>query len=190
MYIEIEGRNVDISSALRQRLQARLDELADRYSFLEGCHVVCSQQRNVFRCEITLHVKHTMLRAEEGNDDLGTAVDGALTKLEKQLRRHKGRLIDRSRGHREAGREAAEAMAQAMVTAPPVDGEEADTEDYEVPRVVRVKQIPMKPMSTEEAALQMELLGHDFYVFTNDESQRMNVLYRRRNGDFGLIQPE
>lgn len=177
--IEAKHLEFELPAAVAEQIDARLDELAARYRFVEAAHVVVTQQRSWFSGEITLHVKHQILRAEERSNDLGTAVDSALDKLERQLHRHKGRLVSRSRvpEHREA---------------PPLLEVEVDQPDekYDTPRVVRVKRIPVKPMSPEEAALQMDLLGHDFYVFKDAESEELNVVYRRRSGDYGLIQPE
>lgn len=179
MQVQVNGRNLEVPPQLVNTIEKRLGKLADRYKFLQESHVVLNKQRSVAECEITLHVRHQILRAEERDADLGAAVDRALEKLEKQLNRHKGRLLGRSRAP-----EAKEAPALTDVVV------EAVEEEYEPPRVVRVKRIAIKPMSVEEAALQMELLGHDFYVFTNDEAQVLNVIYRRHNGDIGLIQPE
>lgn len=179
MWTNIEGKNVDIPEALRDEIQSRLDQLAERYRFVEEAHVVLSKQRNWHTTEITLHIKHQMLRAQERSDDMGVSVDQAMAKLETQLRRHKSRLVTRSRA-------TDVRQAPALTT---VEVNEPD-EVYEAPRVVRVKTISAKPMTVEEAALQMELLGHDFYVFTNADSNALNVVYQRYNGDIGLIQPE
>lgn len=179
MNVTVQGKNVDLAAALEDDIRDRLDQMAERFSFLHEATVVLGKQRNWFTAEITLHVRHQILRAEERSNDLGTSVDSALDKLEKQLRRHKGRLLHRSR----AGSVTEVPPLMAFTPSEP-------EEEYDVPRVVRVKRIPVKPMSIDEAALQMELLGHDFYVFTNDETNEMNVVYNRRNGDIGLIQPE
>jgi putative sigma-54 modulation protein len=179
MQVQIHARNLDVPAPLASSIEGRLAKLADRYRFLQESHVVLSRQRNMADCELTLHVRHQILRAKERDPDLAAAVDRAIEKLEKQLGRHKGRLHARSR--------AGDVKEAPALTTVPV---EAPEEEYEAPRVVKVKRIAVKPMSVEEAALQMELLGHDFYVFTNDESEGLNVIYRRHNGDIGLIQPE
>ncbi|MBI2300839.1 MAG: ribosome-associated translation inhibitor RaiA [Armatimonadetes bacterium] len=179
MRITIQGKQIDVPDALAESIQDRLTELSGRYEFLEEAHVVLGRQRNWHTTEVTLHIKHQIIRAEDRSDNVGASIDEVLDKLERQLHRHKGRLLHRSR-------------AGDVREAPPLTSyePEAEEEQFELPRVVRVKRISVKPMSIEEAALQMELLGHDFYVFTNDETNDMNVVYRRRNGDIGLIQPE
>lgn len=179
MQITIQVKQAVINEALEADTHDRLEQLAQRYHFVEGAHVVFRQQRNWVTVEVTLHIKHQILRAEDSSDHPGASVDNVLAKLERQLRRHKGRLLHRSR------------VEDERELPPLVEFEpEGDEEQYDAPTVVRVKRIAVKPMSVEEAALQMELLGHDFYVFTNDESEELNVVYRRRNGDVGLIQPE
>ena len=179
MEIDIKGRQIELSDAIEDSIRDRLEQLAERYGFVHGASAVVSKQRNWHSTELTLHIKHQILRAEERSNDLASSIDSAFEKLERQLRRHKGRLLHRSR-------------ANDVREAPPLsDFETAEPEEeYQAPQVVRVKTISPKPMAVEEAALQMELLGHDFYVFTNDQSSQMNVIYRRRNGDIGLIQPE
>ena len=181
MQILINGKNTDLPGNLSASIQKRLEKLGDRYRFLQEAHVVVGKQRKWHECEVTLHVKHQILRAKERDADLGTAVDNTFDKLEKQLQRHKGRLLEHSR-HTEK---------DSPIPLSELPNEPAEPEDeYVPPRVVKVKRIAIKPMAVEEAALQMELLGHDFYVFVNDESESLNVIYRRTNGDIGLIQPE
>jgi len=181
MQILINGKNTDLPDNLSASIQKRLEKLGDRYRFLQEAHVIVGKQRKWHECEVTLHVKHQILRAKERDADLGTAVDNTFDKLEKQLSRHKGRLLEHSR-HTEKD-------APTPLIDLPSEPEEGEGE-YTPPRVVKVKRMAIKPMAVEEAALQMELLGHDFYVFVNDDSESLNVIYRRHNGDIGLIQPE
>ena len=179
MKVHVQAKNLELTDALAAAVTKRLEQLGRRYAFLHEGYVVVDKQRGWFTAELTLHVRHQILRSEERANDLAAAIDEAFEKSERQLTRHKGRLQHRSRAgeHKEA---------------PPLTDFEAaePEEEYTAPRVVRVKKISIKPMSVEEAALQMELLGHDFYVFTNGESDELNVVYQRKNGDVGLIQPE
>ncbi len=178
MKTQVLGRGLELSAPLTQHIDNRLAQWGDRYLFMLEAHVVVEKQRGWYTCEVTLHAKHQLLRSEERSNDLASSIDTALDKLERQLDRHKSRLLRRSK-------------ARDSREAPPLTSYEPETpeEEYQAPRVVKVKKIAIKPMSVEEAALQMELLGHDFYVFTDDESSEMNVIYKRRNGDIGLIQP-
>jgi putative sigma-54 modulation protein len=112
------------------------------------------------------------------------SLDSVFDKVERQLRRHKERLSRKGRG---AGEEESVATTEEEPAAG--GAAEAPVESVVLPRVVRTKRFVMKPMSVEEAALQMELLGHDFFMFTNAETETINVLYRRKDGDLGLIEP-
>jgi putative sigma-54 modulation protein len=122
--------------------------------------------------QVTLRTNGTILRGEERAPDFGTAVDIVLEKLEKQIERYKGKHY---RGRAQAGR---------TTTA------EAETEDTDSPRIVRTKRFRARPMTEDEAIEQMELLGHSFFVFTHRERGTIHVLYRRNDGNYGLLEPE
>jgi len=122
----------------------------------------------------------TILRAEERSSDMFSAVDGVVDKLYRQIRRYRGRRQDRRRGA---------AAVDEMATVEPLPLE-VDEDESEGGSIVRRKRFPLHPMNTEEALDQMALLGHDFFVFFNADENAINVLYRRRDGDFGLLQPE
>lgn len=123
--------------------------------------------------EVTVFTKGHVLRARESAADMKTAIDKVAAKLERQARKFKEKVVDRHTGK----------IAAAPVAA-------ADTEPAEPDRlVVKKKRVDLKPMSEDEAILQLELLGHDFFLFASDETGAANVLYRRRDGDYGLLQP-
>ena len=119
--------------------------------------------------------KGPVIRAKEASTDMYAALDMVSEKLERQLRKYKGKLIDRGHGKR----------AQVPPLPPIEDLVPLSEDDH----LVKTKAVEYKPMSTEEAILQLELLGHDFFVFTHSETDNVNVLYRRDDGDFGLIEP-
>ena len=131
------------------------------------------KERCIF--EVTIHAKGTIIRAEESSDDMYAAIDLAVEKLERQIRKHKTRLGKKIR-------------QEAMVPENYELDEQID-EDEEF-SVVKTKRFPLKPMALEEAILQMNLLGHSFFVFTNAETESVNVVYRRKDGKYGLIEPE
>ncbi|MDP8992010.1 MAG: sigma 54 modulation/S30EA ribosomal C-terminal domain-containing protein, partial [Actinomycetota bacterium] len=128
-------------------------------------------------CEVTLHGHGHVVRARAAAPDAMAAVDLVVDKAAHRLEKLKGKLVGRSHPRRHG---------------PPAAGEvrpaEGPDEDHEAPRIVKVKQFAMKPMSPEEAVLQMELLGHDFFLFTNAESDTAAVVYRRNDGDIGIIE--
>jgi putative sigma-54 modulation protein len=128
-----------------------------------------STQRGKYVVEVTLPLNGMILRAEESAQDAFASVDLVVEKLERQLDKYKTRLLKRDKQE------------------PRLSEHE---EEPETGRIVKVKRFAMKPMMPEEAAMQMELLGHDFFVFSNGETGLVNVIYRRKDGNFGLIEPE
>lgn len=132
--------------------------------------------------QITVRDTHGMiLRAEERNSDMFTAIDAVVDKMYRQIKRYRGKL--RARRRQVVPAEVTAAAAE------PLPIEDEDVEEV-VGTIVRTKRFSMAPMSTDEAIDQMELLGHDFFVFFNMQEERINVLYRRRDGNFGLLMPE
>ncbi len=127
--------------------------------------------------QVTLRTKHAILRAEEASSDMFASVDMVLEKMQRQIDRYKGK-----RGSKRS-------IGEEAVAADEEEGAEEETGD-EDSHVFRVKRFPLTPMDEEEAIDQMELLGHDFYVFYNVDETQVNVVYRRRNGDYGVIKPE
>lgn len=130
--------------------------------------------------EVTVRVDGYILRGEETAETTHSAVDLVVEKLERQVEKHKTKLIKKRR--LKAG-----GLKEGAAGETPEEGEKGEGEGQ---KVVKVKRFPVKPMSVEEAMLQMELLGHDFFVFANAETEKVNVLYRRKDGQYGLIEPE
>jgi ribosome-associated translation inhibitor RaiA len=137
----------------------------------------------VHRAQVTLTADHgVVLRAEERATDLYAAIDLVHDTLQRQIQRYKDKHWRRGRPRRVAG--------EAMLNAPESYSEVAGEEEEQVPRIVRTKEFEVKPMFSDEAVEQMELLGHDFFVFRDAETNKINVLYRRQDGNYGLIVPE
>lgn len=178
-------RNVDEGE---QRFQdyadPKLEDLAEQYPTIEAVHVSVNAQRNWRTVDLTVQVHGALLRAEERNDEMRQAFDRALARMQRQLLRIKDR--QRDFGH-ESLRTLAGTLGAGTVALEP----EAATAVAEQPiRIVRSKTHSLKPMTPEEAALQMELLGHDFYVFMDGTSEQLGVVYKRREGNYGLIEAE
>ena len=177
MHLIVQGKNVEVTDWLRQYVQKKVRRL-DRY--LPGIQearveLSVSRARNSEHrqvVQVTLRSNGTILRAEERSADMQASIDAVMDKMVRQIDRYKGR---RSRG-RTRGEPAELAEAEAP------EGIEG--------RIVRTKRFLVTPMSPEEAIDQMELLGHDFYVFFNADSAELNVVYRRTDGNYGLLQPE
>jgi putative sigma-54 modulation protein len=181
MQFLITGKNLEVSDWMRsyvakklERLDRYLPAIADMRVELTKESTKSAQDRYV--CQVTTRSSHgAILRAEERASDIRDAVDVVTEKMYRQLTRYKGKRWERVRG----GESAAE------VAAPPEEEEEE-----KAPIIVRRKQFRVSPMDELEAIEQMELLGHDFFVFYNVDSATINVVYRRKDGQYGLLQPE
>lgn len=178
MELVITGRNMEISDGMREYIEKKAGRL-DRYlrgideASLELTRESAKSADDRHIAQLTVRVRGTILRAEERSADVFTAFDAVLDKMYRQIIRYKTRRRDKQR-------------VQEEDLMPPIE-----EYDEEAPRrIVRTKRFQVLPMDEEEAAEQMELLGHDFFLFLNGNTGELNVLYRRRNGDYGLIEPE
>jgi putative sigma-54 modulation protein len=182
MELIIKGKNVEVTDRLRDYVHKKIGKL-DRYlpTISEARVELTTEETKAAGdrqvCQVTLRSNGTILRAEERSDDMFYSIDVVLDKMYRQIARYKGKRKNRWRG--------AGTPAEPL----PIDFEEEEIEE-DMPHIVRVKNFPMTPMHPEEAVEQMELLGHDFFVFYNAEEGQLNVLYRRKGGDYGLLQPE
>jgi putative sigma-54 modulation protein len=186
--LTVKGRNITVTDALDGYAHEKVGRLAKYLSDGTRCDIELSAEKNPSIAdnqvaEATIHTKGPIIRAREASTDMYASIDLVTDKLERQVKKYRGKLIARSQGaHREA------LTVQGLRA---VDESEAAAEESEVmPRIVKVKQFMVKPMTPEEAALQLDLVGHDFFVFTNSESQETAVVYRRRDGDYGLIEAQ
>jgi putative sigma-54 modulation protein len=177
--ITFTSKTLRIPEPLKEHVHQRVGQLLRFLHRVHSVHLAHSQERAWHVAEITVHANGFLVRAEERAQDLRSAVDQAVDKIAKQLRRYKERAVDRRLHAAPAPQQAVE---EAAAEAPAAEGDTG--------RIVRVKRFSIKPMDPEEAALQMDLLGHDFFVFLNPQTEQVNVIYRRRDGDYGLIEPE
>jgi putative sigma-54 modulation protein len=184
MQVSITGKNLEVTNSLREyvekkigRLDRYLPNIVDARVELAVENTRAAKDRQI--AQVTLRTRHALLRAEEASSDMFASIDAVLEKMQRQ--------VDRFKGKRWSKRGGAEASEVALA-APAGPEEEAPAE--ETSRISRIKRFQMAPMDEEEAVDQMELLGHDFYVFFNVNQNQINVVYRRTGGDYGLIQPE
>jgi putative sigma-54 modulation protein len=168
------------------RLLPRLDDVV-----VEVAHQETRAAADRYAVQVTVHAGASILRAEERGADPVVALDLAADVLSRQARRHKKRLHDRhSPAHSREGQAAKEIVADRMNTdVEPMLDEPGDEEEYLLGKVVRVKHFEAKPMSQEEALAQMDLLGHDFFLFLDASTRDYALLYKRRDGDYGLLSP-
>ena len=182
MQVTVTGKNVDVPERLKAHGTRKLAKMERYDARILSMNVEFSEERNPRvadqnRVEVTCTTRSHVIRAEAAGPDPLSAVDRVVDRLERQVKKLKRRRIDRTQ-HRDAKPAAEIAEAPTSVES---EGEA---------RIVRFKRVEMKPMTAEEAVMVMDLLGYDFYLFTNIETDRAAVVYRRRNGDFGLIEPE
>ena len=138
--------------------------------------VALSAQKDIQKIEVTIPVKGNTIRAEESSTDMYVSIDLVEEIIERQIRRYRKKLIDK--------KQAALSFSQNFI-----EEEEEVPYDDEI-QIVKTKKFAVKPVNPEEACLQMEMLGHNFYVFLNSETDQVNVVYKRKNGTYGLIEPE
>lgn len=175
MKLNFTGKNMEVTEALRDITSKKLGKLEKYFQEDIQGDVVFSTEKNRKIIEVTINLPGTILRAEESSDDMYIAIDSAVDVLERQIRKHKTKLQRRYNN--------GETIRFENIA--PLEEKEEDG-----PKVVKTKRFDMKPMSVEEAILQMELLRHNFFVFLNADTDDLNVLYKRKDGNYGLIEPE
>jgi len=188
MQLLIKGKNVEVTDPIRTYVQKKLSRL-DRYlDNISQAEVEVSMEKTKaatdrYAVEVTMLTNGAILRGEERGADVYTAVDSVLDVMQRRVTRFKEKRYARGR---------AGAARGALAQGEPGELIEEETEEGEVgqPKVVRTKLVSVKPMSEVEAVEQMELLGHDFFLFYNSSTERIGVLYRRHDGNYGLIESE
>ncbi|NLN74847.1 MAG: ribosome-associated translation inhibitor RaiA [Armatimonadetes bacterium] len=183
MLIHIKGRNVEVTEALRSYIEKKLPKLEKYFLDIREANVILSVQRGMQMVEVQLEGDGILLRGEERRvNDMYASIDEVVEKLEGRVKKFK-RKRDKSAGEGPKARNAI--RDKAMIEA--FGAEEDDSE--EMPTLVRTKRFALKPMTPDEAAAQMELLHHTFFVFRNAETEEVNVIYLREDGNYGLIEP-
>lgn len=174
MNVNVRGKNIEVTPALREYVEKRIGKLE---RFLEGfgdAQVTLVVEKEDHKVEVTIPIHGMILRGEEATGDMYASIDLVLEKLEKQIDKYKGRLEKRVRNNNNG---------KMMPAA-------ASESDDDGPQVVKTKRFAIKPMPVDEAIMQMNLLGHTFFVFSNAETEQVNVVYLRKDGNYGLIEPE
>jgi putative sigma-54 modulation protein len=171
----ISGKNFDVTDALKERVRKKLGKLEKFFNPRTEVNVTMSTQRNKPILEVTIPANSVTLRAEVSCDDMYSCIDKAEDILERQIRKYKTRLEKRLH----SGAFKPEYFSTAN-----------DVEEETEFNVVRTKRFAVKPMPVDEAILQMNLLGHEFFMFSNADTNKVNVVYKRKDGNYGLIEPE
>ena len=191
MDVVVFGKHAEIDSDLRTVTNEKLARLAKYASDVRRVDVDFDElstrrAEDSHTCEILVHLNHHLVKGTSSATEHVIALERALDKVEEQMRRLHERRVRRRNGMR--SRNGANGVNGADASLPPSDADADADADEHSPLIVKTKQFAVKPMHPEEAALQMELLGHDFFLFTSTESGRAAVLYRRQDGDLGLIE--
>lgn len=173
MKMQVRGRNIELTDALKDYVGKRLGKLDKYIDNFGDAQVTLTVEKDSHRIEVTIPINGMILRGEESTGDMYTSTDFVVEKLEKQIEKYKGKLQKR-------GVRFVNGQKNAVSVIPDDDG----------PRLVRTKRFAIKPMPVEEAVLQMNLLGHNFFVFSNAETEQVNVVYKRKDGNYGLIEQE
>jgi len=184
MKVVVHGRSVEITDWVKQYVEKRVQKLERHLPQMNEVRAELSQARTKaaadrYTTQITILNNGQILRAEETTGDIYASIDAAIDKLARQIERFKGKVTKERRRASAAVALQNEIQATAAVVA----------EEEVTGQILRRKQFPMQPMSEEEAVEQMELLGHDFFIFFNPVSKSANVIYKRRDGNYGLLQP-
>ncbi len=202
MQLQVKGKGMSVTDALFNHAEQKLEKLTrilppwDEATSIE-LELSVERNKKIERdqiAEVTVRTKGPVLRVRESADDMYVAIDQAARKLERQARRYRDRRKDHHGPPLDEvpellGPPTPEPVPAALAAQPAPPPEPVETAEP-TPRLVKSKSFELKPMSAEDAALYMDLVHHDFYVFLNEDDGRVNVVYRRRDGDFGLIAPE
>lgn len=170
----ITGKNIEVTAGLRSAVEEKIGKLDKYFNDEVTANVTLSVEKERQKIEVTIPIKGNIIRAEEVSNDMYVSIDLVEEIIERQLRRYKTRIVN----SKQAG---GDFSAQYI---------EKEYDDEPEIKIVRSKKFGIKPMDPEEACIQMELLGHSFYVFSNSETDEVNVVYKRKNGTYGLIEPE
>ena len=184
MRITITGRNIELTEGLKAAVEEKLSKLEKFFAPDTNVFVTLSVEKERQKIEVTIPIKGHVIRSEQSSNDMYVSIDLVEEIIERQLRKYKNKLVARNQGHPTSYAPSGNSFRKEFF-----DSEEETTEDDEV-RIVRTKKFGIKPMFPEDACVQMELLGHNFFVFSNAETDEVNVVYKRKDGSFGLIEPE
>ena len=175
MRIKITGRNIDLTEGIKSAVEDKLNKLEKYFTPDTDVYVTLSVEKERQKVEVTIPTKGNIIRSEQVSNDMYVSIDLVEEVIERQLKKYRTKLISKHQN-------AASAFKQELL-------EEQSVEDEEI-QITRVKKFDMKPMYAEDACVQMELLGHDFFVFVNAETDEVNVVYKRKGNTYGLIEPE
>jgi len=170
----ILGKNIDVTEGLRDAVQDKIGKLEKYFTPETVVHVTLSVEKDRQKIEVTIPVKGNIIRSEQVSNDMYVSIDLVEEIIERQLKKYKNKLVDQ--------KQASSFFKQEYI--------DKDYMDEEEVKIIRTKHFDIKPMYAEDACIQMELLGHNFFVFMNAETDQVNVVYKRKGNTYGIIEPE
>lgn len=174
MRIKITGRNIELTEGLKAAVGDKLNKLEKYFTPDTEVNVTLSVEKERQKVEVTIPMKGSYIRSEQVSSDMYVSIDLVEEVIERQLRKYKNKIVDKQ--------QAAANFQKAYL--------DKDYEEDEEVKIIRTKKFGIKPMYPEDACVQMELLGHNFFVFYNAETEQVNVVYKRKGNTYGLIEPE
>lgn len=174
MKFVIVGKNIDVTEGLRTAVEDKIGKLEKYFNPETEAHVTLSVEKERQKIEVTIPVKGSIIRSEQVSNDMYVSIDLVEEIIERQLKKYKNKLVDQ--------KQSVSFFKKEFI--------EKDYMDEEEVRILRTKKFDIKPMYPEDACIQMELLGHNFFVFCNAETDQVNVVYKRKGNTYGLIEPE
>ncbi len=174
MKFVIIGRNIEVTPGLKSAVEDKLGKLEKYFNEDTEIHVALSVEKERQKIEVTIPVKGSIIRSEQVSSDMYVSIDLVEEIIERQLKKYKNKIIEKQQ----------DAVSFSKMY---VENDYADDEEI---KIIRSKKFEIKPMYPEDACVQMELLGHNFYVFINAETDQVNVVYKRKGDTYGLIEPE
>ena len=175
MRITITGRNIELTEGLKAAVEEKLSKLEKFFAPDTNVFVTLSVEKERQKIEVTIPIKGHVIRSEQSSNDMYVSIDLVEEVIERQLKKYRTKLVTKQQS-------AASVFKQDFLDA-------ASDDDEEI-KIVRTKKFDIKPMYPEDACIQMELLGHSFFVFCNAETDQVNVVYKRKGDTYGLIEPE
>lgn len=179
MLINYTGKNIQVTDNMREMVESQLSKLDKFFDEEVRCNVTLSEFKQNKIVEVNIDLPGNFIRAEESDPELRTALDRVTDVLTRQVRRHKGKLQKKYRGKK----------GIRLENIPDFEYQEFEQTEEE-DKIIKTKTYTTRPMDEEEAILQMELIGHNFFAFNNAETNEVNVLYKRKNGGYGILTPE
>jgi len=197
MQVTVTGRNIELTPALKTYLIDKLERSQKHFDHTLNITALLSVAKNPSvaasqTAEVTIKLNGSVIRGEESTENMYASIDLVADKIERQLRKYKTRYFSKSGKVRSAAEMLEDGDEEGALEIEEIDfsaKKEMTLEDIR-PRIVRSKRFPLKPMLAEEACKHMDLLGHDFFMFINSETNQVNTVYHRRDGNYGLIEPE